>query len=227
MYDVLKVGLPAGMGLMVNVAIWGVILSALVGKVDGKEALAATSVVLSYTSFFTMPIVGVATALTAAVGKAIGQDRKNLAAKQTSVCLRVALIYMGLVGICFLVFRDALIAFWSSDAKVKEIGVNILIFASIYQVFHTARTIYGGSLQGAGDTVWLAIISAVAAVVILGVGGVLIVKWLPSLGSLGPWIAATFSVIVAGLANRWRFKSNRWMRIDLFERRPLGVPAEI
>jgi len=227
MYDLLKIGLPAGFGLMVNVAIWGVILAGLVGKVDGKEALAASSVALSYASFSTMPIVGISTALTAAVGKTIGQGKKNLVAKQTSICMRVALIYMGLVGLCFFLFRDALMTFWSSDAKVKEIGVNILICAAIYQVFHAARIIYSGPLQGAGDTMWLAIISAAASVVVLGLGGVLIVIFLPSLGALGPWIAATLSVIVAGLANRWRFKSNKWMKIDLFKRRTLGVPTEI
>jgi MATE family multidrug resistance protein len=226
-YDLLKIGLPAGFGLMVNVAIWGVILTALVGKVNGKEALAATSVALSYTSFSTMPIVGISTALTAAVGKTIGQNKKNLVAKQTSICMRAALIYMGLVGLCFFLFRDALITFWSSDEKVKETGVNILICAAIYQMFHATRIIYEGPLRGAGDTMWLAIISAVASVVVLGLGGVLIVNFLPSLGTMGPWIAATLSVIVAGLANRWRFKSNQWMKIDLFKRRALGVPTEI
>jgi hypothetical protein len=30
-----------------------------------------------------------------------------------------------------------------------------------------------------------------------------------------------------GLANRWRFKSNRWMKIDLFKRRARSVPVEI
>jgi MATE family multidrug resistance protein len=227
MYDLLKIGLPAGLGLMTNVAIWGVILTGLVGKVNGEEALAATNVALSYTSFVTMPIVGVATALTAAVGKSIGRGKKNLAAKQTVVCLKVALIYIGLVGLCFFLFRDALIAFWSSDDKVKEIGVNILICAAIYQVFHAARIIYNGSLRGAGDTLWLAIISTVAAIIILGLGGVLIIIFLPFLGALGPWIAATLSVIVAGLANRWRFKSNRWMKIDLFKRRAVGMPLDV
>ncbi|GAG88356.1 unnamed protein product, partial [marine sediment metagenome] len=42
MYDLLKVGLPAGFGLMVNVAFWGMILFGLVGRF-GTEALAATS----------------------------------------------------------------------------------------------------------------------------------------------------------------------------------------
>ncbi len=226
MYDLLKVGLPAGFELMVNVAFWGVILFGLVGRF-GKEALAATSAALAYTNVSVMPIVGISTALTAAVGKTIGQGRKNLATKQTSICLRIAFVYMGTIGICFLIFREPLMRFWTSDAKVIEAGVNILICAAIYQVFHAARIIYSGSLRGAGDTVWLAIVSSLAAVIILGTGGVLMVKFFPSLGPVGPWIAAAISMVAVGLANRWRFKSNRWMQIDLFKRRPVGVPVEV
>jgi len=226
MKDLLKVGLPAGFGLMVNVAFWGIILFGLVGKF-GKEALAATSAVFSCINVSVMPIVGIGTALTAAVGKTIGRGRKDVAIKQTSVCLRIALAYMGLVGLCFFIFRNDLMAFWSSDDKVIKAGVNILICAAIFQVFDAATIIYNGSLRGAGDTVWLAIVSALGAVVILGFGGFLILKFFPHLGSLGPWIAATVNIIAVGLANRWRFKSNRWMQIDLFKRRPLGVPVEI
>jgi len=225
MYDLLKVGLPAGFGLMVNVAFWGVILFGLVGKF-GTEALAATSAVLSYTSLSVMPVVGMGTALSAAVGKTIGQGKKDIAIKQTRVCLKIAMIYMGLVGICFFVFRNALMAFWSSDDKVVEAGVKILICAAIYQAFHAARTIYSGSLRGAGDTVWLAIISAGGAVLILGLGGWLIARFFPSLGALGPWSAATVSIIAVGLANRWRFKSKKWMNIDLFKRRGPSVPIQ-
>jgi MATE family multidrug resistance protein len=226
MSDLLKVGLPAGFELMVNVAFWAVILFGLVGRF-GKEAMAATSAALACTNLSVMPIVGISRALTAAVGKSIGAGRKDVAIKQTGVCLRVALVYMGLVGLCFFVFRNGLMAFWSSDHRVIEIGVNILICAAIYQVFYAARTIYSGSLRGAGDTVWLAVVSAVGAVAILGLGGFLILQLFPHLGSIGPWIAATFSIIIVGLANRWRFKSNRWMRIDLFKRRPVGVPVEV
>ncbi len=225
MYDLLKVGLPAGFGLMVNVAFWGMILFGLVGRF-GREALAATSAVLSYTSLSIMPIVGVGTALTAAVGKTIGDGKKTLATKQTRVCLRVALVYMGLVGLCFFVFRNALMAFWSSNDKVIKAGADILICAAIYQVFHAARIIYSGSLRGAGDTVWLAVVSAAGAALILGLGGWLVVKLVPSLEYMGPWIAAAVSIAAVGLANRWRFKSNRWMQIDLFKRRAVSVPIQ-
>ena len=54
--------------------------------------------------------------------------------------------------------------FWSNDDKVIEAGINILIFAAIFQVFDAATIIYNGSLRGAGDTVWLAVVSALGAV---------------------------------------------------------------
>ncbi len=225
MYDLLKVGLPAGFGLMMNVAIWGMILFSLVGRF-GTESLAATSAALSYTSLSVMPVVGIGTALAAAVGKTIGAGRKEQAARQTHICLKVALVYMGLVGICFYFFRHSLMAFWSSDEEVIKVGANILICAAIYQVFHAARIIYGGSLRGAGDTLWLAIVSALGAVVILWLGGLVVVTLWGQLEALGPWIVATISIIAVGLANYWRFKSNKWKKIDLFKRRAVGVPVE-
>lgn len=226
MRDLLGVGLPAGVGLMVNVAVWGVLLFALVGRF-GKEALAATSAVLSYTNISAMPIVGISTALTAAVGRTIGAGKKQLPLKQTQVCLRVALIYMGFVGACFFFLRDALMVFWSQDQDVIEIGGRILVLAAFYQVFHAARIIYGGALRGAGDTVWLALVSGVGAIGVLGIGGALAIRLVPAFGALGPWGVATLSIVVVGLANRWRFLSKRWMRIDLFKRRTVPAPVPI
>jgi Na+-driven multidrug efflux pump len=208
---------------MVNIALWGVILFGMVGRF-GKDALAATSAVLSCVNVSVMPVVGLGTALTAAVGKSIGQRKKDVAIKQTSVCLRIGLVYMGLIGLCLLVFRNEIMAFWSSDDAVISIGIKILVLAAIYQVFDAATHIYNGSLRGAGDTVWLAAVSAFGAIIVLGIGSLCFIKLFPGLGALGPWSAATLSIITVGLANRWRFKSNRWMRIDLFKRRGAGVP---
>ncbi|MDI6449834.1 MATE family efflux transporter [Anaerobaca lacustris] len=215
MRAILSIGVPAGIGLMTNVALWGVVLFTLVGRF-GKEAMAATSAVLSYTNLSTMPIVGLSTALTAAVGKSIGAGRKDLAMRQAKGSLRVGLIYMGLVGACFLFLRDSLMVFWSRDPEVLAIGSQILVLAALYQMFHAARIIYGGALRGAGDTTWLAISSGIGAIGILGLGGALVVRLFPGLGALGPWSLAAISIAVVGVANRWRFKSKRWMQIDLF-----------
>ena len=222
MRDLLVVGVPAGLGLVVNVALWGIVLSTLVGRF-GKEALAATGAALSYTSLAAMPVVGIATALTAAVGKAIGAGRKDLAVKQTRLCLKMGSIYMGFVGVGFLFLRDPLMASWSHDPQVIAIGSRILICAALYQAFHAVRIIYIGALRGAGDTVWPAAVSGIGSIIILGFGGLLVVRLIPSLGATGPWIVAALSTVAVGLATSWRFTHGRWMAIDLFKRR-VAVP---
>jgi Na+-driven multidrug efflux pump len=72
---------------------------------------------------------------------------------------------------------------------------------------------------------WPAVVSALGATVVLGLGGLFIVKFIFSLGALGPWIAATFSMILVALFNRWRFRSKKWMQIDLFKRPMPPVPV--
>ncbi|MFA5239347.1 MAG: MATE family efflux transporter [Phycisphaerae bacterium] len=227
MVDLFKVGFPAGFGFFVNMTFWGIILFGLVGRF-GKESLAATSAVFSCMNVSFMPIAGLGTALTAAVGKSIGQGRKNIAIKQTSVCLRVALIYMGLVGFCFFIFRNNLMTFWAPDDKeVVRIGINIFIFAAVFQIFDGILIIYYHALCGAGDTLWLAIVEALGSTIIMGLGGFCMLTFFPEFGALGPWGATTVKIIIVAFANRWRFKSNKWMQIDLFKQRSIGMPIEI
>jgi MATE family multidrug resistance protein len=226
-FDLVKIGFPAGFAITVGVALWGTILTALVGRF-GKEPLAASGAVMFCMNVSFMPIVGISTALTAAVGKSIGSGMKELAVKQTRVCVRIALSYMGFIGVCFFLFRGPIMKFWAPmDDKVIETGVNIFIFAAVFQLFDALTITYIGALRGAGDTVWLAWVSGLATISILGVGGYSITKLFPSFGALGPWSMALVEIIVIGLSNRWRFKSRKWMRIDLFKRRVADMPAEI
>lgn len=224
MAELLKVGLPAGMELALSTGVWGTILFWLVGRF-GKEDQAATSAALACTNLSIMPIEGIRTALTAAVGKSIGAGKERTAVKQTLVCLRISLIYMGLVGLGFLLFGGHLMRLWSGDDKVIQTGATVLVFAAVYQLFYASRTVYSGALRGAGDTLYLAIASGLGAVVVLGLGGFVIIKLFPGFGSLGPWTAATLSIIAVGLANRIRFKSNKWKQIDLFKRVAVELPV--
>jgi MATE family multidrug resistance protein len=225
MRDLLKIGLPSGVGVLINVSLWGIILFGLVGKF-GKEALAATSAVFSYINVAIMPVVGIGIALTAVAGKAIGRDRRDIVVKQTGLCLKIAVLYMAAVSLYFFVFKESLMTFFSVDNKVIGTGTDILICAAIFQIFDAAAIIYSSALRGAGDTMWPALISAIGTVVILGVGGSFTVKFFPQFGAVGPWIADTISAVLVGLAMLWRFKSNGWMKIDLFKRRTT-VPIEI
>lgn len=216
MKGLLKIGAPSGLSFMINIAFFGMILFGLVGRF-GKEALAATSAALSCTNLSIMPIIGLKNALTATVGKSIGKGRKDIAIAQTRTSLRAAFMYVIFMGTCFIAFRQGLMRFWTTDEKVIAIGIRVFVFSAIFQLFDCVFHIYNGSLKGAGDTVWPAVISATCAIVVLGGGGYIIVRFMPGLGALGPWIAAIMNLAIAAVAMRWRFKSNHWMKIDLFK----------
>jgi len=226
MKQLFKVGAPAGVSLMLDVAVWGLVLLWLVG-LFGKGPLAATSAVFACMNISVMPVVGISTTLTAIVGKSIGKNRFDLADKQTSLCLKIGMLYMGLAGLCFFLFRDPLMHFWTSDESVLTAGVNILVFAAIFQVFDAATIIYSGALRGAGDTMYLAAITAFGSLFILAGGGMLLIWLWPQGTYLGPWIAATANIIFVGVAYRLRFKSNRWKDIDIFKRKPVTIAVDL
>ncbi|MFA5554261.1 MAG: MATE family efflux transporter [Phycisphaerae bacterium] len=225
--DLVKIGFPAGLAIALGVASWGIILAALIARFE-KETMAATTAVLSCMNVSFMPVVGISTALTAAVGKSIGSGRKELAVKQIRMCVRIAMVYMGFIGICFLLFRYQIMKFWAPlDDKVVAAGVNILIIAAIFQLFDAPTITYTGALRGAGDTVWLALVSSFGVFIILGLGGWLMVTFFPQTGEFGPWSAALAEIMFVATAHHYRFKSKKWMRIDLFKRRVMEMPAEI
>ena len=129
-WDLLKIGTPAGFALMVNTAVIGAILFMLIGRF-GTDALAATSAVYSCMTLSFMPVVGIGIALTATVGKSIGKDKKDNATRQTSLCLRLAVGYMGLVGLVFFLFRYPIIGLWQLDAGAAALGAKLLICAAV------------------------------------------------------------------------------------------------
>ena len=134
---------------------------------------------------------------------------------------------MGVVGVCFFVFRESIMLIWAEgEPEVLDSGAKLLICAAVYQVFHAARITYSGALRGAGDTLWLAIISAIGTGLVLGLGGYLTTILVPQIGALGPWLAATVSIVFVGIANRVRFRSNRWMQINLLAREGVSLPSE-
>ncbi|NQV31213.1 MAG: MATE family efflux transporter [Phycisphaeraceae bacterium] len=223
--DLVKIGAPAGFALMVNTAFIGAILFSLIGRF-GTAAQAATSAVYSCMTLSFMPVVGIGIALTATVGKSIGRNRKDIATKQTSLCLRLSMGYMGLVGLVFFLFRHAIISVWGLTPEAAILGAKIMICAAIFQVFDAAVITYNGALRGAGDTLWLGLVTTVGAFLVLGCGGWLIVVLMPQWNAIGPWVAYTLHVILVGVTNRWRFKSNHWHDIDLFKRQSTAVPVE-
>ncbi|MCE5278002.1 MAG: MATE family efflux transporter [Planctomycetaceae bacterium] len=222
--DLARLGWPAGLQFTIDIVVWTVLVGKLAGKF-GDGAIAAGSIAMRYMQLSFMPAVGIGAATAAIVGRYIAQGQPHMARHRAHAGLLIAMVYMGLCGALFLVYRRDLVAFFlvyggesyspQAAATVSEIGAKVMICAAVFQLFDAVGIIYLGALRGAGSTMWAMLMTLILfALVVLG-GGFAVVNFFPSLGSIGPWIVGTIYVILLGLLFAMRFESGAWRRINL------------
>lgn len=212
--QLIHIGWPAGMQSAVDVLGWGVLIVLMVGRF-GKEQLAASNITIQYMTISFMPGIGLAQALTALVGRYIGEGRVDLAVQRVHETLFLALSYMVLMAILYWTCRAPFIAFFNTDPVVIRAGSNILLCAAVFQVFDGLGYTFAGALRGAGDTHWTAGITVTLLLAVfapLSLGSVMFTD----LQSLGPWLAGSVYVILLGLSLWWRFARGKWREIDIF-----------
>ncbi|MCC6661974.1 MAG: MATE family efflux transporter [Phycisphaerales bacterium] len=219
--DLLRLGWPAGLMFGNEMICWGYFMVGLVGGFGDHHATAGW-IAHQYMSLSFMPAVGISFACTALVGRYMGMDRPDLAARRAWLGLSVCLAYMGLCGVLFYVLRVPMVELFLDRgtppdvaAEIIRLGSTFLIAAACFQAFDAVAMTMSGSLRGAGDTVMPGVVTVILSWGIIVLGGRAVIAWWPDLGSTGPWIAASSYIAVLSLYLLGRFVSGRWRSIRL------------
>lgn len=217
--DIIRLGWPGGAMFGNEMLCWTYFMVYLVGHF-GKLHSSAAWIAHQWMTLSFMPAVGISVAATAVVGKCMGMGRPDLARQRAFLGLRVALIYMGSCAILFIAFRKAMIGLFidpgtspDDTALLITLGSQMLIATAAFQLFDATAMTLSGALRGAGDTVVPGIVTVILAWVIIVLGGNLIVRYAPSLESLGPWIAAASYIAALCVFFLARFLSGKWTTI--------------
>lgn len=224
--DLCRVGLPCGFHWMSEVTVWTFFINVLVGTKFGTAHLIATNSAWQFLRISFMPTLGVGQALTALVGKSLGLSDSNRAIREARIAAGIALAYMGTLSLIYVIFRRELIGWFSDDPEVIAIAGSIMICAAVFQLFDALGIIYSSALRGAGDTFVPSMIFVVWAWVFIMGGGWCAVLYFHEMGSLGPWIAASTSIIVTSLLVWRRWHGRAWMKIDLFRNHDTGTHSD-
>jgi MATE family multidrug resistance protein len=226
--DLVRLGWPAGVMFGNEMVCWSYFMVHLVSQF-GKHHATAGWIAHQYMQMSFMPAVGISVACTALVGKYMGMRRPDLAARRAWLGLTVAMIYMGICGVLFVVLRRPMIALFVSGetpevdrAELIRVGSLFLLATATFQLFDAVAMTTSGSLRGAGDTVVPGIATVILSWGIIVGGGKAMTRFAPGLASLGPWMAASAYIIVLSLFLAARFVSGRWKSIRLVP----GVPVE-
>ena len=215
MAELLRIGLPAGLSLFLDVANWSLFTSHIVGRF-GAAALAAHNAAIQFMHVAFMPALGLNQGIAAIVGQHMGRGDIPRAKARTYTATKIAIGYMVLVGVVFALFGQGLIrTCFSTEPDVVALGHVLLVMAAVFQGFDAINIVCFGALRGAGDTRW-----PLYAVVIGAYLGflplALLLAFVAGWGAIGAWIGATVYIIgLSGVVFR-RFRGERWRHIRIF-----------
>jgi putative MATE family efflux protein len=170
--QVLGIGFPAALEEMLIIAAF-VTMTPVVASL-GTVSLAAHRVVINALSLSFLPGIGFGLAATALVGQCVGAQRYQDAGAVTRIALRWAIIWMGVLGVVFLLFARPVMQIFTSDPQMVAIGALSLQATALAQPLWAASFVYGGALRGTGNTrtpliitstfMWTAVILGFASV---------------------------------------------------------------
>lgn len=230
--DLLRIGWPGGLMFGNEMVCWAFFMVFLVSRFGAEHATAGW-IAHQYMSLSFMPAVGLSVACTAVVGKYMGMGRPDLAAHRSWLALKLALGYMCLCAVLFVVFRRPMVGLFINGEtppemveKLIALGSMFLIATAAFQAFDAIAMITMGALRGAGDTVVPGVITIVLSWILIVGGGLALVRFAPGLESLGPWIAAAAYIIILSLSMLARFMGGRWKSIKLVHSDALEAPVE-
>jgi len=231
--DIFRIGWPGALMFASEMACWTYLMVALIPKAAtaaGQDPILANSagwIGLRYMHLSFMPTVGLSIAVTAIVGKCMGMNRPDLAASRTWLAFRIGIIYMGICGVGFFLFKEQLVeVFISKDTPLEDrveivrLGSYVLIAAAIFQLFDAVAIILTAALRGAGDTVWPGVIMLFLSWGFIVGGGNLLIAVAPNLGAASPWIGTAAFLIALGISMLARFCSGKWRNMRLVKDAP-------
>jgi putative MATE family efflux protein len=167
-WEVLRIGLPAALEELLVISAFATLTPVVAGL--GTVALAAHRVVINILSLSFLPGIGFGLAATALVGQAVGAHRPDDAATITRIALRWAAIWMGALGLGFLLLAPQLMRIFTNDQQMIDIGAAAIQVVALAQPFWAATFVYAGALRGTGNTRTPLLITGVAVWTVVGLG---------------------------------------------------------
>ena len=118
----------------------------------GTLAFASHEVALTVEMVSYMPGFGIAVAVTSLVGQAVGAGNKQEMLRVSRGSTEMALILMGMIGLAFALFPEAIARIFTNDADVIGIAATIIRIAALEQLTIALNMVAAGILKGTGDT---------------------------------------------------------------------------
>jgi putative MATE family efflux protein len=118
----------------------------------GSNAVAGYTFGIRVILFALLPSWGMSNAAATMVGQALGAKNPDRAERAVWRAGFYNMIFLGIVGLIFIIFAPQIIWFYTSDPDVAKYGVDCLRIVAYGFLFYAYGMVLGQSFNGAGDT---------------------------------------------------------------------------
>jgi putative MATE family efflux protein len=178
-------------------------------SIFGSAALAGYTIGIRIIVFALLPAFGISNAAATMVGQNLGAGRPDRAEQAVWTAARYNMLFLGIVGIVFLVGAGAITALFTEDPAVRPFAISCLRTVSLGFVFYAAGMVLTQSFNGAGDT-WTPTVINLFVFWLLEIP---MAWWLSVHANLGPrgvFIALTIAYSMLAVVSGILFKRGDW-----------------
>ena len=146
---ILSLGLPSGIQYFFEVGAFAFAVL-MIGWL-GTNQLAAHQIAINLASISFMVVLGLSTAGGIRVGNAVGEQNIKGVRQAGFTTIILAVCFMAISGIVFIVFRNLLPMLYIDDETVISIASSLLVIAALFQLSDGVQAVGIGILRGLTD----------------------------------------------------------------------------
>ncbi len=191
----------------VGVASWIAVIRILASF--GSEAVAGHTVGIRVVLFGILPSWGLSNAAATLVGQGLGARNPDRAEAAAWMAARINLIFLGGLGVVFVVFAPWIIAAFGGDATTQAYATEALRIIAAGFFFYAYGMVLTQAFNGAGDA-WTPTWINVGCFWFWEIGLAWALALPLGMGPRGVWIAITVAYSTVAVVSAYIFKLGRW-----------------
>lgn len=217
-----KIGWPMGTTYLIEILAWTIFVS-LIAQL-GTNAVAIHEIALKIKDLSLLLGIAIANVTTQQVSFVIGKEQPKKAIQIVRGAVHMNVLVMGVVGILYWFFPEALIGLVTKDKKLIHDSASLLRFMALYQIADAIFITYRASLEGLGKTALIRNISLLTNYLVwlpLSWMGVSLLKG----GVVGGWAGLTITVAFLAIIF-WKMFSKEVWRTQPLPTPPISTASE-
>lgn len=148
--EIMLLGWPIAVTITAEAGLFNAI-SIMMGTL-GTAITAGHQIAINFAATMFMVPLALASAITIRVGHELGAGQPGRARYAGGFGIFVCGAFMACSAIFLVIFKDAVVAMYTSDPAVRQIALSLLIMAAIFQVADGVQIGAAGALRGYKDT---------------------------------------------------------------------------